>query len=189
MYKIIKCDINTFDYDEFEMALGEINQEFTSENTSINDKKLPAIFNMVQFEPKTINLDYGGGKFDNAAEYLTDFDVINLVLDPYNRTSSHNREVVRTLKGAGGADTATCSNVLNVIKEPEARSFLLKTIADLVKPGGKVYFTVYEGDGDGSERETTKGYQLHRKTEWYLDEIRQFFPDAERHGKLIVATN
>lgn len=29
----------------------EIGQEFTSENTSINSKKLPAIFNMVSFEP------------------------------------------------------------------------------------------------------------------------------------------
>lgn len=53
----------------------EIGQEFTSENTSINAKRLPAIFNMVNFEAGTVNLDYSGGKFDNVAEYLTQYDV------------------------------------------------------------------------------------------------------------------
>lgn len=189
MYKIIKCDIDTFDMDNYESELAEINQEFTSENTSINSKRLPAIFRMVNFESNTVNLDYGGGKFDNVAEYLAPLDVINLVFDPYNRTSQHNREVVDMLKKIGGADTATCSNVLNVIKESSARYNLLNNISNLVKPNGKIYFTVYEGDGSGIGTETKSGYQLNQKTAEYLAEIQKVFPDATRKGKLIIATN
>lgn len=176
-------------FDKYEDEIKEIGQEFTSENTSINSSKLPAIFRLVNFEPGTTNLDFGGGKFDNAADYLSQYDVINLVYDPYNRSAAHNAEVIRLIREAGGADTATCSNVLNVIKEPEVRNNVLQNIKKLVKPGGEVYITVYEGTGDGDEGPTKAGYQLNRKTADYVDEIREVFPDAQRRGKLIVAHN
>lgn len=173
--------------DSFE--INEIDQEFTSENTSINKNKLPAIFKMVNFKPGTINLDYGGGRFDNVAEYLSEFDVVNLVYDPYNRSNDHNKMVIDEIRKNGGADTATCSNVLNVIKEPEVRLNVLNNISKLVKPGGYVYITVYEGSGKGNEGATKSGYQLNRKTQDYLEEVQQVFPDAKRKGKLIIATN
>lgn len=175
------------DFEDYEDEIQEIDQEFTSENTSINSGKLPAIFGLVHFEPGTINIDYGGGKFDNVAEYLTQYDVINLVYDPYNRSKEHNKEVLRTCRAAGGADTATCSNVLNVIKEPEVRKNVLENIKKIVKPTGTVYITVYEGSGKGNEGPTKSGYQLNRKTADYLQEIQEVFPDAVRKGKLIVA--
>ena len=188
-YDIYGSDELGSDFNQYEDDIQEISQEFTSENTSINSTKLPAIFKMVSFEPGTTNIDYGGGRFDNVADYLTQYDVINLVYDPYNRTPEHNKEVIKTLRRAGGADTATCSNVLNVIKEPEVRKNVLENISKIVKPGGKVYITVYEGSGKGDEGPTKAGYQLNRKTADYLDEIREVFPDATRKGKLIVATN
>ena len=177
------------EFEDYEDDIERISQEFTSENTSINSTKVPALFHMVHFQSGTVNVDVGGGKFDSAADYLSQYDVINLVYDPYNRTDDHNREVISTLKAAGGADTGTCSNVLNVIKEPEARLAVLRNLARMVKPGGKVYITVYEGRGDGKEGPTKSGYQLHRKTNDYLEEVQQIFPDAHRKGKLIVATN
>ena len=190
-YKILGASdvYSSEDFNEYEDDIQEISQEFTSENTSINSNKLPAIFRMVSFEPGTTNIDYGGGRFDNVAEYLTQYDVINLVYDPYNRTPEHNKEVIKTLRRAGGADTATCSNVLNVIKEPEVRRNVLENISKIVKPGGKIYITVYEGSGKGDEGPTKAGYQLNRKTADYLEEIQEVFPDAARKGKLIVATN
>ena len=169
--------------------ISQVDQEFTSENTSINSNKLPAIFKMINLPQGSINLDFGGGRFDNVAEYLEPLGVINLVYDPYNRSAEHNQEVINTLKEAGGADSATCSNVLNVIKEPEARLNVLKNISKLVKPGGDVYITVYEGTGKGNEGQTKSGYQLNRKTADYLEEVQQVFPNAERKGKLIVAKN
>lgn len=182
----IKC---AEDFDEYADEIQEIDQEFTSENTSINSTKIPAVFKMVSFEPGTINIDYGGGKFDTAADYLTQYDVINLVYDPYNRSQEHNQEVIKTVRDAGGADTATCSNVLNVIKEPEVRLNILKNMKKLVKPGGNIYITVYEGTGKGEEGPTKSGYQRNKKTADYLEEIQQVFPDAKRKGKLISATN
>ena len=172
--------------DDFELEKSE--QEISSANTSINSSKLPAIFKMVKFNPNTINLDYGGGRFDNVAEYLKDYDVINLVYDPYNRSNKHNSDVINELKKNSGADSATISNVLNVIKEPNARQVVLRNVYSLLKSGAPVYITVYEGTGTGEEKETKSGYQLNRKTQEYLDEIKKVFPKAQRKGKLIQAT-
>lgn len=185
----VLCATDANSADNYEDDIQEIGQEFTSENTSINSGRLPAVFNMVSFEPGTVNIDYGGGRFDNVAEYLTQYDVVNLVYDPYNRTAEHNKEVIRLIREHGGADTATCSNVLNVIKEPEVRLNVLNNIKKLVKPNGTVYITVYEGKGNNAEGPTKSGYQLNRKTADYMDEIQQVFPDATRKGKLVIATN
>ena len=164
-------------------------QEFSSADTSINSTKLPAIYNMVNFRSGDVVVDFGGGKFDNAVNYLKDKGVTLLVYDPYNRSAEHNKEVLRILKEHGGADAAVNSNVLNVIKEPEAREAVLRNIKKITKSGAPIYITVYEGRGDGAEGPTKSGYQLNRRTADYLDEIREVFPDANRKGKLIVATN
>jgi len=177
------------DVDEEEDYIDTPEQEFTSEKTSINADKLPALFKMVKFAPNSLNLDYGGGKFDNVTDFLAEQNVENLVYDPYNRSAEHNKSVLAKVRSNGGADTITCSNVLNVVKEPEVRQSILTNIKKLLKPNGTVYITVYEGLKDKPEGPTKSGYQLNRKTEDYLDEIRQVFPDAERRGKLITAHN
>ena len=169
--------------DELETA----DQKISSANTSINSSKLPAIFRLVKFEPDTLNLDYGGGKFDNAAEYLAQQNVTNLVYDPYNRSTQHNAEVLQKVRKNGGADTITISNVLNVIAEPEARLTVLRNAKKLVKPGGNVYITVYEGNKSGEGTETKSGYQLNKSTADYIDEIASVFSTVNRKGKLIIA--
>lgn len=169
--------------DELETA----DQRISSANTSINSSKLPAIFNLVRFTPGTLNLDFGGGKFDNATEYLASQDVESLVYDPYNRTAEHNKEVLARVRENGGADTITLSNVLNVIAEPESRLAVLRNCKRLLKSGGTLYITVYEGTGRGDEKETKAGYQLNRKTSGYLDEISNVFSDVTHKGKLIIA--
>lgn len=165
-----------------------VDQEYDSANTSINSTKLPAIYNMVNFPKGAVVLDYGGGKFDNAVAYLDSIGCKGYVYDPYNRSAEHNREVIKTIRANGGADITLCSNVLNVIKEPEARQNVLENIKKLTKPSGKVYITVYEGKGDGAEGPTKSGYQLNRKTAGYVDEVKEVFPEASRKGKLICAS-
>lgn len=184
--KVIKADEEVDEEDE-ELETGE--QEFTSERTSINSTKLPAIYSLVNFPKGSVVIDFGGGKFDIGTEYLEEQGCEGYIYDPYNRSSQHNRSVLKALRSHGGADIALCSNVLNVIKEPEARIQVLKNIAKITKPGGKVYITVYEGSGKGNEGATKSGYQLNRKTADYLEEIQSIFPDAQRKGKLISATN
>lgn len=164
-------------------------QEFDSAKTSINSTKLPAVYRMITIPQGTVGVDFGGGSFDNAVEHIRDLGATLCVYDPYNRSAEHNREVIKTLKGNGGADWAINSNVLNVIKEPEARKAVLKNISRITKSGAPVYITVYEGRGDGQEGATKSGYQLNRKTQDYLAEIQEVFPDAVRKGKLIVAHN
>ena len=164
-------------------------QEFDSAATSINSNKLPAVYTMVKFNPGDVVVDFGGGKFDNAVNYLKDQDVTLLVYDPYNRSAEHNKEVLAALRENGGADAAVNSNVLNVIKEPKARNAVLQNIKKITKKGAPIYITVYEGTGKGNEGPTKSGYQLNRKTSDYIDEISQVFSNVNRKGKLITAIN
>ena len=182
-------DIFASESDSDEDDLDHPYQEFDSAKTSINSKKLPAVYRMIHLQPGTVGVDFGGGRWDSAVEYLRDQDVTLCVYDPYNRSAEHNREVLRTLRANGGADFAINSNVLNVIKEPEARKGVLENIKKITKSGAPIYITVYEGRGDAKEGVTKSGYQLNRKTADYLEEIQEVFPDATRKGKLIVATN
>lgn len=177
------------DTEEDAEDLPMVDQEYDSAATSINSNKLPAIYKMVNFNQGDVIVDFGGGKFDNAVEYIKDKGATLCVYDPYNRSAEHNKEVLRILRENGGADAAVNSNVLNVIKEPEARKNVLENIARITKPGAPIYITVYEGKGNRQEGPTKSGYQLNRKTADYLEEIQEVFPDATRRGKLITAHN
>lgn len=177
------------DIDEDNDDLDHPDQEFDSADTSINSSKLPAVYKLISIPEGTVGVDFGGGKFDNAVEYIRDLGATLCVYDPYNRTDKHNREMLKTLKANGGADWAVNSNVLNVIKEPEARQGVLRNISKITKSGAPIYITVYEGKGDSKEGPTKSGYQLNRKTQDYLEEIQEVFPDAKRKGKLIIAHN
>lgn len=185
---VFRDSINSSEDIEDEDTLPISEQEFTSERTSINSTKLPAVYKMINIPAGQVGIDYGGGKFDNAVEYMAEQGVTLVVYDPYNRTAEHNKEAIRTIRANGGADFAICSNVLNVIKEANVREEVLQNMKKLLKPSGKLYLTVYEGKADRAEGETKSGYQLNRPTSGYLDEIREVFPDAVRKGKLITAT-
>lgn len=164
-------------------------QEFTSANTSINSKKIPALFTMSKatFEPDTVNFDIGGGKYDTATDYLYSLGVRNFVWDKYNRAEKWNKNTLNALVMCGGADTVTISNVLNVIKEQENRHEVLEMAFAFSKPTATIYITVYEGDKSGIGKQTKADcYQLNRPTADYLEEISMIFPHVERHGKLII---
>lgn len=184
--KLLKITAST---DENDFELNATEQEFTSENTSINKNKLPAVYRLINIPEGSVGIDFGGGKWDTAVEHIRDLGATLCVYDPYNRTAQHNREMLKTLKANGGADWAVNSNVLNVIKEPEARQSVLRNISKITKSDAPIYITVYEGRGDAKEGPTKSGYQLNRKTQDYLEEIQEVFPDAKRKGKLIIAHN
>jgi hypothetical protein len=161
----------------------EPTQEYTSERTSVN--QLPGVFNRVEWEPKSVNLDYGGGKFNQAVEFLKGKGVTNLVFDPYNRAAEHNQKIMHMLKKRK-ADTATIANVLNVIKEPEIRKQVMRKVKSLVKPGGSVYIMCYRGEGN-TPGPTCNGWQENRPIRTYLEEVQQVFGQAELKGQMIVA--
>ena len=170
-------------------------QEYDSALTSQN--QLPGGVKAAAgvLKPGTINLDYGGGKYDQAIEYLKGLDIINLVFDPFNRTKEHNKEVLDVIREAGGADSCTCCNVLNVIDGDVAKLTALRNMKRLVKTGGKIYIQTYEGSdkvevedektgkrkkkASGVGKVTTKGWQENKETKMYLPIVKKVFPDAE----------
>jgi N12 class adenine-specific DNA methylase len=163
-----------------------VSQEISSAKTSI--KQIPALFKDKNVKFGKVNIDIGGGKFDLATDYLKSIGTLNLVFDPYNRSEAVNADTLNYLRGGYKADTATCANVLNVIKEPAARANVILETAKAILPNGRVYFMVYEGDGSGVGKETSSGWQNNRKTRDYMDEIRKYFRGVQRQGKLITAT-
>lgn len=178
-------DLEFDDIDTIETA----EQEFSSADTSL--RQVAGLFKdkNAYFHPNTLNLDYGGGKYDLASEYMRHyFDVTSLVYDPFNRSAQHNNEVISQVRKNGGADTVTCANVLNVIKEPTAREVAIKNIYKYLKPGGIAYFTTYEKAGQEGPTGGNK-YQLARKTAAYIPEIAEIFgaDNVVKKGKLIIA--
>lgn len=162
-------------------------QEKTSAATSINSSKLPAVFSKVQFEAGTKNLDIGGGKFDNATEYLATKGVTNYIYDPYNRSAEHNQAVAKATEN-GQSDTVTISNVLNVIDTIAGRKQVLENAVDAVKPDGTVYITVYEGNGSGVARTTgADQFQLNRRLKDYLPEVEAYFDNVVIKNGVIIA--
>ena len=164
-----------------------VSQEITSAKTSI--KQVAGLFKDKNAKFGKTNIDVGGGRFSLVTDYLAERGTKNMVFDPYNRGVDENTATLRYLQNGGRSDTATCANVLNVIREPDARANVILEVAKCIRDSGTAYFTVYEGDGSGEGRQTSSGWQNNRKTADYVSEIGRYFDDVQRKGKLIIATN
>lgn len=163
-------------------------QHYSSADTSINSTKLPTTFTRVQWTPGTRNFDLGGGKFDNATDFLKTLGVENVVYDPFNRSLQHNK---RALKGAKDAfDTVTVNNVLNVIDSLDEINAVIRRANFVLKPRGIAYFKIYEGDKSGIGRPTKADcYQQNKVASWYLPLINSYFENTKRVGDIIIAIN
>lgn len=158
-----------------------------SAKTSLN--QIASVFKQYEVGPR--NLDIGGGKYDTATKYLKKHGIKNLVFDLYNRTYEHNEKVLTDLTETG-VDSITVLNVLNVIKCKNERRELLHFINAIctmvpIKTGKYpvVIFKMYEKNGDGKEDGTC---QTNMKTEQYIPEIQEAFPDWEvqKFGNVVV---
>jgi hypothetical protein len=161
-------------------------QTITSAATSL--KQVPAVFKKVSFSG--VNLDLGGGKYDEVQAYFESNEIkcTNLVFDPYNRSEKHNNKTLESAKK--GVNSVTISNVLNVIDDIESRLELLKRAAEYsAEYGCPVYISVYEGNGTGKGKITSKGYQMNRKLRDYEDEIREVFAVVTKKSGYIIASN
>lgn len=138
------------------------------------------------------NLDYGGGKYEKATEFLATMNSFNLVYDPFNRSKFHNEGVIDEVI-EHGVDTITCLNVLNVIQDKNERTSVLSHILSLAMDSLSVkgdypdiFIQIYEGDRTGIPSTTTA--QVNKKTTDYYDEIRELFPEdtweMHRHGNV-----
>lgn len=135
-------------------------QKCTSKATSVNSKKLPAIFKKIQFNPGDLVQDWGAGKYtDHIREFVESKGCQYHPYDPYNLPGSE----------IWPCDVVVCSNVLNVIDSDDV---LVETIFDITYVGKMAYISVYEGDGSGVGKVTKKDcYQRNQKLSWYFDKI------------------
>ena len=160
-------------------------QEYTSAKSCI--KQVPAGFKIVHkyfgWKENTINFDIGGGKYDLMTDALEERKVINLIFDPYNRSSEHNEATLSICRRLG-ADTVTIFNVLNVIKEYEMQINVLNLALEVLKDGGMLFVrSTYMNPNKASGVTKSGTFQHYLKHGDYLKIVKEVFPNAElKHG-------
>lgn len=142
-----------------------IQSNITSKNTSINSKRLPAIYNrldwntlrehwakITKFYRTPVVLDFGCGRYtDHIEHFLATKGFIYKGYDPFWKTDKDNHEALTC-----EPYIVICSNVLNVIFDKETTNNVQQYIRDfsffvplgknLVKEPSFYYITAYEGD-------------------------------------------
>lgn len=186
---------------------GESIQKISSANTSRAQlpKTLKAIQQLKMGKDNPVLLDLGCGK-DNI-EYKKELEAEGAKYfgyDPFNQPLYVNLETIHNCKN-GGADLVTINNVLNAMSQKEIRKLILEQAANAInEKSGMVMILTYEGEltskekadglnkNDMQPRETKHGWQNRQKTEFYLDEVKEVFPNVEimnvASAKLIVAS-
>jgi len=168
-------------------------QKYTSAKTSV--KQIPAGFKIIDkyfgWQPNTVNLDIGGGKYDLMTEKLLEKNVTNLVCDPYNRSLYHNIEIIyKILVIKDCIDTVTIFNVLNVIMESEIQIKVLNLARNALKDGGYVFVRSTYMNPNKVSGVTKSGTFQHYKTQKeYLEIVMKVFPNAELKHGIIYAKN
>ena len=150
-------------------------QTYTSANTSVNSKRLPAIYKKIDWYRiklqynKLVVLDIGAGKYtQHIKEYIESKGGEYIPYDPYNLSPADN-----LYAGANfhRATVVICSNVFNVIKEMD----VIYDIHDMITKYKVPYFiSVYEGDRSWIGHETRKGcWQRNETIDAYLLNFRE----------------
>jgi hypothetical protein len=119
------------------------------------------------------NLDFGGGKYDLATQYLDGINCQNFVYDPYCRTQAHNITVLHNL-GRVEFNTVSCLNVLNVqvLEKDRAETIeAIKTITVMQPSIKHVVFQIYTKDKSGAISDT----QLNKPAEFYWPALIETF--------------
>lgn len=167
----------------------------TSAATSINKTRPPAYIKLVEkavgWKNNTNHLDLGCGKYPEIiAKTLKEYGVNYIGVDPYNRTEMENDLAWDLVETMEGVNTASLSNVLNVIQASQSRHHLIKKAWRWLRKGGYLFVTVHEGDKSGKGRVSKKDcWQENRKTVSYLPELEEVFgkDNVIRKGKLLIA--
>lgn len=146
-------------------------------------RQIPAAFKIkdaVAIFGDGFNLDFGGGKYDDASIYLRDsLNCQNAVYDPFNRSLAHNIRVIRNLDGLR---TITLLNVLNVIQDKHERIdtlLAIKHLRDSIPSVKHVLIQIYEGNKTGIPS-TGKIVQCNMPAKEYLDEIQIVLGSVQR---------
>lgn len=150
-------------------------QTYTSANTSVNSKRLPAIYKKIDWYKiklqynKLVVLDIGAGKYtQHIKEYIESKGGEYIPYDPYNLSPADNLYASANFHRA---TVVICSNVFNVIKEMDVIYDLHEMITKYNVP---YFISVYEGDRSWIGHETKKGcWQRNETIDAYLINCRE----------------
>jgi hypothetical protein len=171
-------------------------QKYKSADTSLN--QVPALIKHLVKEnilkDGMVVLDYGCGKYDTAKDYvLGTCKVQYLTYDPYNRSKEVNKVAL-----SEKADIVILANVLNTIREPEARRQVLLRCQNQMKSGARLYVSTYKApksklyqDNPHPGQPTKKGtcWQNCLPLSIYIDEVRRVLPNILHSKGTITAQN
>ena len=161
-------------------------QEFDSGATALNPTQrrtmggVPSLYHEITSWPEGGHaLDYGCGVPANAEVVQQFMESKGVTCHSWDRNhtkfNAETEEFLRKQK----ADIATCSLVLNVVKEESARLNIFRNIHKSLKPGGTAYFSVWVGspaDRQKGARPTGRGrFQNFFTVDQYLEEGEQVF--------------
>lgn len=157
-------------------------QTRTSAGTSINSKRLPAIYGKHILFRGTV-IDFGCGRYTEHIKASMPTWCEWYGYDPYNQPAEVNAKAE-----AQQADIIVCSNVLNVIDSDDAIMDALQWMHAHVKPTGAVYITVYAGDGSrvGKPTQGGKSWQRNEKLRHYRNFVHDAGFDFETRGSMLV---
>lgn len=160
-----------------------MSQSITSASTSINSKKLPAVYGKIK--PSALGrldlvFDYGAGRYvSHIRDYVHSTACradgerpVYVEYDKFNQSRETNDTAMNALFLAeciGRSVAIISSNVLNVIDDDDTVSAIAEWLDTKAKLDEDVYVTVYEGDKSGVGRQTgDDSYQRNTKTRDYL---------------------
>ena len=164
-----------------------LNSNITSKFTSVNTKKLPAIFSKIDwealkdwykvYEEEPIVLDYGCGRNPTLAkEYVESFGFKYIGYDPYWLSAQDN-----SIAEHCDPHIIVCSNVLNVIPSWERQCNIHSHIRSITP---YYFISVYEGDRSYNGHETKKDcWQWNKPTHEYLIHY------SEKMKKKVISSN
>ena len=161
-------------------------QSVTSANTSINSKRLPAIYGKIHLNEGDRVLDYGCGRYtEHLFSYCLENHAEMFPFDPFNIPEQVNKETREKLENRP-ATVGIMSNVLNVIDSDEAIRAAIIDALSLIS--GKLYITVYEGDKTGHGKYTSNdSFQRNMKRKEYVPMLENMGFNVEtKRGMIIV---
>lgn len=166
-------------------------QRVTSEKTSIQYKQgqVAKLFRLVGDKLGPLNLDIGAGRYTQVEDWVKalkqkiDFQRHDL----FNLSDAHNRKVEEYVHRQGGANTVTCSNVLNVIPDKPVQEALIRFAAQAMKDDGVFYCAVHPGRASDRKLypdgvETRQGWQWFKLANWYVPMIKKYFDNVKVVG-------
>jgi hypothetical protein len=175
-------------------------QKHSSKNTSINTKRLPAVYNKVDWSRYANEVDdyyivdIGCGRMETQSlirAHLASYKVPHFIpYDPYHCNPVTIEAAKNIIADHSLNKVVVCSNVLNVLDTQDALWTVIKGLCDAIvvklQNGtyriNPCYITVYEGNKTGIGKETKPDcWQRNERIRVYLNKLNRYVKDKYNH--------